>query len=161
MARPRKVKKGSSQKQIRDTASVVIGDPTAVAVKAATPDRPFVPPRLTRSERSSIDTSSANVQTPEIDDTKPRAQSMSTTELDAMASKQLLVSLNSTIPSPKRSRISVSSNSTRGYESRPSGGLRKVSPSRVATWSIWMGSAMLIVLLVAFLFSMAAEDSFL
>ena len=158
MARPRKVKQRSSQKQIRDTASVVIGDPTAVAVKAATLDRPVVPPRLIRDERSSIDTSSSNVRTHAIDDTKPRAESMSTTELDDMARKQLLASLNSTIPSPKKLRISVSSNSTRGHESRPSGDLRKVSRSRVATWSILMGSAMLLALLVAFLLSKATEE---
>ena len=159
MARPRKVKKRSSQKQIRDTASIVIGDATAVADKIATLDRPFVPLRLIRDERSSIDTSSSNVQTPGIDATKPRAESMSTTELDAMARKQLLASLNSTIPSAREVRIPVSSNATRGHESRPSGGLRKVSRSRVATWSILMGSAMLIALLMAFWLSKATEES--
>ena len=159
MARPRKVKKRSSQKQIRDTASVVIGDATAVADKIATLDRPFVPLRIIRDERSSIDTSSRNVQTPAIDATKPRAKSMSTTELDAMARKQLLASLISTIPSAKEVRISVSSNATRGHESRPLGGLRKVSRSRVATWSILMGSAMLIALLMAFWLSKATEES--
>lgn len=161
MARPRKVKKRSSQKQIRDTASVVISETTAVTDDVATLDRPFVPPRLIRDERSSIDTSSGSVQNIVMDYIKPRAESISIAELEDMASKQLLASLNSTIPSPKKVRNSVSSISARGHESRPSGGLRKVSPSRVATWSILMGSAILIVLLVAFLLSMATEESLL
>ena len=161
MARPRKVKQRPSQKQIRDTASVVINHATAVADNAATLDRPFVPPKLIRDGRSSIDTSSGHLRTPAMNDTKPRAESMSTTDLEDMASKQLLASLNSTIPSTKQVRTSISSSSSRGHESRPSGGLRKVSPSHVAKWSILMGSAMLIVLLVAFLLSVATEESLL
>ena len=161
MARPRKVKKRSSQKEIRDTAAAVISEATAVTDDVATLDRPFVPPRLVRDERSSIDTSSGNVQTPAMDDTEHRVESMSMTELDDMARKQLLASLNSTIPTPKKVRNSVSSISARGHESRPSGGLPKVSPSRVDTWSIFMGSAILIALLVAFLLSMAIEESLL
>ena len=161
MARPRKVKNRSNQKQTRNTASVVIGDATAVGDKTATLDRPFVPPRLIRHGRSSVNTSSSNEQTPAIDDTKSRAESMSTTELEAMASEQLLASLNSTVPDSKKVQISLSSNSTRGRESRPSGGLRKVSRSRVATWSISIGAAMLIALLVTFWLSMATEESFL
>ena len=161
MARPRKVKKRSSRKQIRHTASVATNDATVVADYAATLNSPYVPPRLIRDERSSIDTSSGNVQAPEMVDTKPRVESMSTTELDDMARKQLLASLNSTIPSPEKVRFSVSSTSARGHESRPSGGLRKVSPSRVATWSILMGSAMLVAFLVAVLLSMATVKSLL
>ena len=161
MARPRKVKKRSSQKQIRHTASVAIDDATVVADDAATLDAPFVPPKLIRDERSSIDTASGNVQAPAMDDTNSRAESMSTKELDDMARKQLLASLNSTIPSPEKVRVSVSSIPARGHESRPSGGLRKVSPSRVATWSILIGSAMLVAFLLAVLLSMATEESLL
>ena len=158
MARPRKVKQKPSQKQIRDTASVVINHATAVADYAATLDRPFVPPGLIRDGRSSIDTSSGDLRTPAMNDTKPRAESISTTELEDMARKQLLASLNSTISSAKQVQISIFSSSSRGHKSRPSGGLRKVFPSRVATWSILMGSAMLIALLVAFLLSVGTEE---
>ena len=161
MARPRKVKRRPNQKQIKETASVVIDDATAVPNEAATLDKPFVPPKLIRDEKSSIETSWSNAQMSTVDKPKTRTDSISMTDCDTMARAQLLASLESTIPSPNRVRISVSGISTRGHESQPSAGVQKVSHSAVAAWSIGAGVIILVALLVVLMFSMDMERSLL
>lgn len=48
---------------------------------------------------------------------------MSTAELDAMATKQLLADLKPTIPSPRGVQVSVLTTTTDGHESKLAAGL--------------------------------------
>lgn len=166
MARPIKVRKSPSQKEVRDTAStasVAAGNTTAATRtrKASTSDGPAAPHSPIKYDKGYIDALSSNAQLTAVDDTKPRAESISARELNAMASEQLLVSLGSTIPATGRVRVSISSNSTHRHTHKPLTSLQKLSRSAVAAWPFFAGTTVLFALLMALLLSMVTEGSVL
>lgn len=166
MARPIKVRKNPSQKQVRDaasTATVAAGNTTAATRnrKTSTFDGPAAPHSpIKDDDKGYIDASSSNAQITAVDK-KPRAESISTRELNAMASEQLLASLGSTIPASGRVRVSISSNSTHRHTSKPLTGLQKFSRSAVAAWPFFAGATVLFTLLMVLLLSMVTGGSLL
>ena len=178
MARPSKVRKRPSEKAVRDTASAATGNNTttaAVAHEAAAAatldDGPATPHKATKdnnNHKGYISSSKAQITAIDDDDDdddmkkKPRGDSISISisarELNAMATRQLLASLGSTVPVTTRVRVSLSSQSTRGGDkatAKPSIGFQKISPS--AWWSLLAGATVLSALLIALLPGMATE----
>lgn len=102
MANSSKAKKKRGQKDIiRDTVKAAAGDTSAVAGTAAALDEQTMRARSIKDVEGTVRTSSSNAQSTPIDAMKPRADSMSTVELNEMTTKQLLAELEATIPSLK------------------------------------------------------------
>lgn len=166
MARPIKVRKSPSQKEVRDTAStasVAAGNTTAATRtrRASTFDGPAAPHSPIKDDKGYNDALSSNAQITAVDHTKLRVESISARELNAMASEQLLASLGSTTPATGRVRVSISSNSTHRHASKPLTGLQKLSRSAVAAWPFYAGTTVLFALLMALLLSMVTGGSLL
>ena len=100
MAKSSKVKTKRGQTDIRNTVKAAAGDTSAVAGTPAAFDESTMRARSIKGFESYVSTSSSNAQSTSVDATKPRADSISTVELNEMATKQLLAELEATIPSP-------------------------------------------------------------
>ena len=137
---------------IRDPVRVATGDATAVTGTARF-NGPIVCPQPTEDTEGCVGTSSSNAQSTPVDAMKPRADSISTTKLNDMATKQILAELEATLPSPKRVRISVSSITTNGHDSTLANGWQKISCSPVEAWSYFGEAMMLFVFLVALIWA--------
>lgn len=158
MARTSKAKKTRGQKAIRDTVKLAASDTTAVADAGAAFDPPMRRPNSVNDLEDCVGTSSSNAQFTGIDATKPRADSVSITELSDMATNQLLAELVSSVPSPKRVRVSVSSVSTNSHEPTLAPGSPKASSSSVEAWK-YSGGAMLVVAFLVSLFMAWQQQS--
>ena len=152
MARSSGATRLRGKKDTRNPVRVATSDATAMTGTVPF-NRPIVCPQPTKDTGGCVGTSSSNVQSTLVDAMKPRADSILTTKLNDMATKQILAELEATLPSPKRVRISVSSITTNGHDSTLADGLQKISCLPAEAWSYSGGAMMLFVFLVALIWA--------
>ena len=102
MAGISKTRKTRSRQANKDTATVATDDIKPKTDTLAVDDGSNVLPKSIRKSRGRLNTSSSNAKHTTIDSKKSRANSISAVEAQAMATRQLLAELESTIESPRK-----------------------------------------------------------
>ena len=102
MAGISKARKTRSRQTNKVTATVATDDTKPETDTLAVDDGSNVRPKSIRKSRGRLSTSSSNAEHTTIDSKKSRANSISPVEAQAMATRQLLAELESTIASPRR-----------------------------------------------------------